>query len=218
MKNRQWIAVLLCVLLSSIFFYSCGSSESNADIAKPDRDTSDDTSSESDAENTDLTPTMKKLLEGNEKCVFDIFIFDFLPADESDLTQPAWEVQSDEFKTFSDLEKYVRSVYCEKEAARLLYGEDEEGSSLYGAINKPLYLDKNGKLYRNSEIINGMGTYDIDWHDYDIKIVSLSDDTCVFEMLTTCSNYDGNGTEVDYALTFTAILEDNEWKLQKHVF
>ena len=161
---------------------------------------------------TDMQEEIVRLAEGNRKCFFSIFMIDFLDVDPSEcIDNRYYKVESDEFQAFPDLEKYVRSIFCENEAARLLYGKLADRNAT------PLYVDLNGILYLDSAEAGGMGYYST-WPDYSFEIISLTDDACEFKMHTTEDPPPEVGDPVPFVLDFKAIVEDGQWKLEKMVY
>jgi hypothetical protein len=160
----------------------------------------------------DLMMDMLKLVEGNKKCIFELFIFDYLQFDgyDSSSDNKFVQVHSDEFPTFADLERYVRYIYCDEESNRLLYGNN----------GNALYLDVDGVLYLNGAMLGGRG-YDVNWDDYKIVIRDQQGDTCDFDLVTT-EDYYGDLNEIvrssEIILPFQALLENNVWKLKEMVY
>jgi len=156
----------------------------------------------------------KKLIEENKKCVFEIFVLGFLPCDDyycmddegNKNENTVVAVHSDEFKSFSELERFTRSVYCQAEADRLLYGEG----------GKALYCDKDGALCTDVALHGGRGYY-VDWDNYAINDLAQGAEACDFEVVTTEENV-FNGSVKEIRLPFKAILENGEWKLAKLVY
>jgi hypothetical protein len=162
-------------------------------------------------EEADLIPVLEKLVEGNKKCLFELFVFGFLPFDGGvDLggDNAVVQVCSDEFATFADLERYVRSIYCVEESNRLLFGTN----------GNALYLDVDGILHINGMMLGGKGYY-VNMDYYEIVIRNQQLDICDFDIITTeedISNYQITITKT--ILSFQALLEDNVWKLTKMVY
>jgi hypothetical protein len=153
----------------------------------------------------ELIVELERLIEGNKKCVFKLFVFECLPFDSYEGgSNTLVQVHSDEFPTFMDLEQYVTSIYCDKESTRLLYGNN----------GKALYLDVNGVLYMDVKMLGGMG-YFVNWDDYGIEIRNLQADICDFDLITT-EDYYGEISEKIFC--FQALLENNTWKLKEMVY
>ena len=158
----------------------------------------------------ELMTDLVRLVEGNKKCVFDLFVLDFLPCDGGGSDSPVVQVHSEEFPTFADLEQYVTSIYCGEESIRLLYGSD----------GNALYLDVDGVLYTDIMMRGGMGYY-VNWDDYEIIIRDVRAETCDFDVITTEDYYGGIDeiiTPSEVVFSFHALLENNIWKLKEMVY
>lgn len=154
--------------------------------------------------------TLETLVDGNIRCVFDIFFLDFLPYEtHEDMgeEEEIWvAVKSEEFATFEALEQYVQSIYCKEEADRLLHGEN--GSAVYA--------DVDGVFSTNIKMHGGMGYYVI-WDDFTIEIVDENGQECNFDVLVKRESPDGQSISDD-RISMKAIFEDGEWKLEKMVY
>jgi hypothetical protein len=158
-----------------------------------------------DVVDSEIMTDLFRLIEGNKKCVFELFVFGFLPSDGYvEGSSPLLQVHSDEFPAFADLAQYVKSIYCEQEATRLLYGHN----------GNALYLDVDGILHTDIMLHGGMGYY-VSWDDYEIIIRDLQEDTCDFDLVTT-EEFDDKITEV--ILSFQVLLENHVWKLKEMVY
>jgi hypothetical protein len=178
-------------------------------VATTENATDDTTESNTvDAKGDTSMEDLIKLVEGNKKCIFELFILDMLPCDGyySGSDNKFVQVRSDEFPTFADLEQYVQSIYCIQEANRLLYGNDGQA----------LYLDIDGVLYTDIRLHAGMGYY-VNWDDYEIVIRNQQVDICDFDMVTTEEDIMNDGVS-EIILSFQAVLENDAWKLKKMVY
>lgn len=160
-----------------------------------------------DMEEVSLMPMLETLVEQNKRCVFEIFVLGCLPCDalEED-GDPILRVRSAEFPAFSDLERYVRSVYCAAEADRLLYGGDGD----------PMYTEVDGNLCIDIRQLAGQGYY-VDWENYKLEILEQGADACRFAVVTSEEDVLA-GTVSEKRLPMGAVLENGEWRLEKLVY
>jgi hypothetical protein len=155
----------------------------------------------------EMITVLAQLVEGNKKCVFDIFVLGFLPSAPYDGGENTIvSVESDEFKTFDELKNYVESIYCETESNRLLYGEN----------GKAVYLESEGVFSTDVSLHGGMGYY-VNWDDYEILVISQDEKECAFEIVTEEENII-DSTTGEKRIQFKAIKENDLWKLEKLVY
>ena len=160
----------------------------------------------------DMQKEIVRLVEGDKRCFFEIFILYVLDIDRSEcIDDRYYKVDSDEFQTFADFEKYIRGIFCEKESDWLLFGKDDDRKV------DPIYIELNGALYLDSTRVVGTGYYST-WPDYSLEIVNLSDDACEFKLHTTEDPPPEIGDPVPMVLDFKAINEGGQWRLEKLVY
>lgn len=150
-------------------------------------------------------PTMNELttlVDGNVNCLENIFIYNYLPFDTEPISDGhIYEVKSDEFSTYSELEEYVNSIYTDDTAESVMNYPCDNGK----------YLDFNGKLCIDSNYICDGEINMLDWTDYDISNVNTYEDNCTFDV--NISIEDINMNMKDCTVTFNAINEDDGWRL-----
>ena len=162
---------------------------------------------------TDMQEEIVRLVEGNKKCVFEIYVIEPLPATSIDnIDNRYYKVDSNDFTTFSDLKEYTSSIFCESEVNRILFCKYPDGTEY-----SPFYLDLNNALFVDADLAFNTPYYST-WPDYSFEIISLTDDACEFKMHTTEDPPPEVGDPVPFVLDFKAIVEDGQWKLEKMVY
>lgn len=206
MKKINTIFVVACALL---WLIAC--TESQSDPASKNQTSSTVQESSTLSANSDtpeptadpqLLETLRTLVDENYVCITSMYEFGRLPHGETgtDLTA---HVLSEEFRSVTDIEDYLKTVYCEAEVNRLMEGDPEEG---------PLYFEKDGVLVMRDDMPYGGGLF-APWTDYEITVKEQDESTCRFEITV---NYEDYGSNEKERYSFTAVYEDT-WKLEKMV-
>lgn len=130
-----------------------------------------------------------------------------LPTDPSaDETQNERLVDRSIFADYASFENYIRSVYCEKEADRLLNDFPMEG------VQK--YFNKDGMLYLDVNYDGGKGYY-VNWENYTVSIDSVDGSSCTFTVTASVEWPADEPQEEPYTVTTTAVLENGSWVLSE---
>lgn len=109
---------------------------------------------------------------------------------------------SDDFKSFDDFSKYVRSIFTEETAEKLL--TDPFGSG-------PVYgVDDTGALGLSSEF-TPVSDSGLSWADVTFLCTPVSDTQC--DVKVTLQDADGKNVEKNVKM----VLENGEWKLSELV-
>lgn len=109
---------------------------------------------------------------------------------------------SDEFKTFDDFSDFVKSIYTEDTAEKLLTDPFGKGA-VYG-------VDDTGGLGLSSDFVPDEGE-SLSWTDVHFLCTPVSDTEC--NVVVTLK--DAAGSDVDKEVTL--LLEDGQWKLSELV-
>lgn len=153
----------------------------------------------------------RQLLDRNIESFSQIFYLQTLPVDTPDGSYGAgiYPVKSDKFKTYADLESFVRNTYIKKEADYLLTNFSNMG---------PQYMDIDGRLHTDKSKEGGIGYY-IDWEDYNIKLKDITDDNMI--VIVTVKELEIGSepiTEKDLDITVKLIKENGKWLLERMVY
>lgn len=160
--------------------------------------------SESD-NGTDIEITeedIRRLVDENYYCITHIFAFAYLEFEYDEWINEAPVAVSDErFKTFQELEDYLRSVYVQEEVDYLLY-EYWDG--------EPLYFEQD-EVFMMKMVMNGGGMF-CGWKDYTIEEINIEGNSCKFVILVQYSE------EIDQTdrYVFQATYNE-EWLLDEMV-
>lgn len=186
----------------------------------------------------------QKLVAGNYR-VLRLFISEGLPhQDEPYGNRPEdgfYTAISDEFKTYEELESYVKSIFTEQEANRILtkmpidpaaaYGTD--GGSGSGSMelyrSRDEYVDASGSGGGTSYVkqsVLGINMsfkpytdYKKPWGSTSIRIVPVSEEECDITIyLGADKDVDLSSVEDTDILHTTMIKENGEWRLAELVF
>lgn len=187
--------------------------ESTAEeISEPDdeessTDESSEESSEAESSESDITEEhLGKLFDENLYCMRSVFDLGSLPyGDEPVQGNNIYKVNSG-FASYDEFESYVRSVYCEAEADRLLYNTPYEGD--------PKYLNVDGELCINQDLEGGKGYY-VDWNNYELEIISSDETACEFTVKGILEEPAETVVQEDYIVHGKAVKENGKWVLEK---
>lgn len=152
----------------------------------------------------------RQLLDRNIEAFSQIFYLQTLPVDTEDGSYRTgiYPVKSDKFKTFADLESFVRDTYVKNEADYLLTDFNNMG---------PQYMDIDGRLYTDKSKEGGVG-YNIDWTDYKVEVKKIT--SGIITLTVTVKEMEftpGPIVQKDLDITVKMIKEDGKWLLEKMV-
>lgn len=152
---------------------------------------------------------LRTLMEENLFCMRHVFTLGTLPHGDVPIQgESVYKVEDDRFQTFTDLEEYVRSVYCTETADMYLYNYPYEG--------EPLYFDADGQLcidiYRSGE----KGYY-VDWTDFGLAIIYADDTVCEFTVTGLAEEPAAEPTYTEYTVNAKAVCENGRWVLEKMI-
>jgi hypothetical protein len=192
-----------CLMFSALFLSSCAT--------KPDTSTESPASTSSPAESVsdsfkkELYQVTGELLKQNYDLFFNIFSIHQLELDipeknAGDAT--IFPVKDDRFKTYSELESYVRSTYISSTADNLLAGG--------------MYVNRDGKLFGDLSKQTGGGYY-VDWNNYEYEVSDIKVDSAIVTIRTTenAPNVEGTDKKTDVTLTGIVVKENGKWLLQE---
>ena len=158
----------------------------------------------------DLESTIRALIEENTYCMMDVFMLNNLPIKgEPQDGVYVYEVDDAKFPTYQAFEDYIKSVYVNTEAVRLLNDYPQEA--------EPLYIDVDGKLYIDTLKSGGVGYY-VSWDDYTVEIKASTDTTCNFVIHTVITEPGDEPVEEAYDVEGSMTLENGVWLLDKMLY
>lgn len=201
--------VILFVLALVMILSVCGCSVKDTESKKDTSSISSDTSSKEEGSKTIPTVIAKELFDRNLKCTLEIFDLSTLDYEEQPVKDSLCPVKDERFKTFADLEEYVKATYVPKTADRLLYEPRFE--------NHKLYQDVDGVFCIDTVVLGGKGYY-VDWKDYDLKIESGDETHCVLKATATIEEPSDNPQKQPYEKTVSATKVDGNWLLDEVVY
>lgn len=205
--------LLVLIFLLLLFLTACSVQENN-DVTSKEDDTSVSQNTQikdnitSNEEDSNMLETLNKLVDDNYICITKLFYFGHLPYGdvEMDGDIPFAKIDSEEFKTYDDIKRFLEGIYVQEEVDRLLNNYFE---------GQPLYFDKDGILYLYLDQASNAGM-PIGWKDYSIEIVDESDDRCVFEVTAEYIEDELRVGDDEGKYTFVAI-NNNGWRLETAV-
>ena len=202
MKNK---IILLTVLSLVVALCLCG-----CNLAGKEGSSSDisNVSSVTSVNETDTAKEMHSLFDENLNCMLNIFELSFLPCEETPFKDTFLKVTDERFKTFADLETYVRNVYVKETAEELLFRERFDGHKLYNNIDGVFAIDQT--------VMGGKGYY-VNWKDYELKIDSLTENECKFTVTATLEEPAEVTEKVPYQKEAVAVKQDGKWLLKNFV-
>lgn len=106
------------------------------------------------------------------------------------------------YKTFEDFSKFIRSIYTDQTAAKLL-------SNPFG--NGPIYADRKGRLGISADFMDGNPTDKslLVWDNGKYTFTLVSETECKIDI--TLKDKDGKDAKIETKM----ILEDGTWKLSE---
>lgn len=120
-----------------------------------------------------------------------------------------YETDSEKFPDYASFESYIRSVYCEAEADRLLYDSPYEGM--------PMYTESEGKLCIDSRFLGSKGYY-VDWTDFSF-VINSSDNNRVSFTLCGKAEYPSDEPVIEeYSVEGAAVYENGGWRLEEMLY
>ena len=185
----------------------------------------------------------QKLVAGNYK-VLRLFISEGLPhKDEPYGNRPEdgfYTAVSDEFKTYEDLESFVRSIFIEQEANRILTNMPLDPAAVYGGVggnagkmelyrSRDEYVDASaagsGTSYVKQSVLGinmsfkPYTDYKKPWGSTSIRIVPVSEEECELTIyLGADKDVDLSSVEDTDILNTKMVKENGEWRLAELVF
>jgi|GEM_PF-826431 len=139
----------------------------------------------------------RTLINANAYFVTDVFHASRLKYDENAFFKKEnvkyYQVKSDKFKTYAELEESVYTIYTDEVAKKLL-----GNPKIYSFIDGIFCIDSS-KTASNA--------YNYDWTDFKIQVKQASDSKCVL----TVTIKDNSGAEKDIEITI--VLINGNWKL-----
>lgn len=206
-QNGKKILSLLMVSVLLFVLCSCGGNAADgSELA--------DTTSENEvisSDNSEITEEMlSDLFKENVYCMVNVFSISHLPYDEETMQDGhICKVSDEKFASFADFESYIRSVYCEAEAERLLYQYPYEDS--------PMYLNVDGVLCIDLNQAGAKGYY-VDWSNCEITIDSVDAERCEFTVKGSIEEPAEVPVQEDYFANGTAVFENGNWVLEKMIY
>lgn len=190
---KKIIAIFISLLMLIITVPGCNQLQTESNNTESDN-----------MEECSMENTMEELVNQNYICITELFYYGNLPYGEIVVENGAAvaEVKSDKYKTLKDIQAFLSRVYTSDEVEKLLNNYMND---------KPLYFEKDGKLYLYVEQSTSAGL-PVPWENFDIIIVSNSDKECKFNAIVRYK-YD---EKAQYEYSFKAIKED-AWKLSSVV-
>lgn len=153
----------------------------------------------------------KMLIEENIYCNM-IFNIKNLPTKEEidyESENYLYETDSEKFPDYVAFEDYIRSVYCEAEADRLLYNCPYEGM--------PRYTELNGKLCIDSRYLGSKGYY-VDWSDFSFMINSSDNNRVSFTLCGKAEYPSDEPVIEEYLVDGVAVYENGGWRLEEMLY
>ena len=194
---------LLLILFVVIFAFSaCSCSVKNTEPKR--QDTSDVSSVVSEKEPETIPLVIAKELFDRNIRVHEVFNLSKLDYEEEPVDGTFCPVKDTRFKTFADLDEYVRATFVKDVADSLL-------------IERGLYKDINGVFCIDISKLEGRGYY-VSWVDYDLEIVKGDKNTCEFTVTGSIEEPSNDPQREPYKKTAKAKNVDGTWLLQELVF
>lgn len=154
---------------------------------------------------------LKMLIKENIYCNM-IFNIKNLPTKEEidyESENYLYETDSEKFPDYAAFEDYIRSVYCEAEADRLLYNCPYEGM--------PRYTELNGKLCIDSRYLGSKGYY-VDWSDFSFTINSSDNNRVSFTLCGKAEYPSDEPVIEEYLVDGAAVYENDGWRLEEMLY
>ncbi|MGN0674663.1 MAG: hypothetical protein ACI4KG_02845 [Oscillospiraceae bacterium] len=153
---------------------------------------------------------IRKLLDENFFCMRSIFGWGNLGyTGEPVQGDNIYRVENDIFADYAEFENYIRSIYCNDEADRLMYNYPYEDSQMY--------LDIDGELCIDINLAGAKGYY-VDWSDCKIIINFVSEDRCEFTAIGSIEEPAEVPVKEEYPVDGAAVLENGKWVLEKAIY
>lgn len=185
------LIVLLLAITMMLCFTACKDDTQTASG-------SDSVKAVSECTETDV----RTLIDKNADCYF-LFYVSPLEIDGGTDSDGYSKAQTSFFASYSELCDFVNTTYVQEKADELLN---------YPSAETPLYIERNGSLYVNSDTVK-LVDYDIIWDDtYTIEFLTNSTTECTFSLTTT--DFDGE----EYTTQGKAINENGEWLLSDMIY
>ncbi len=120
-----------------------------------------------------------------------------------------YESDSEKFPDYASFESYIRSVYCEAEADRLLYNSPYEGM--------PMYTESEGKLCIDSRFLGSKGYY-VDWSDFSFTVNSSENNRVSFTLCGRAEYPSDEPVIEEYLVEGAAVHENGGWRLEEMLY
>ena len=200
------VSLLLLSVLLGLSFSSCSvSSGVSPNVGSDSSSSSSSSSFEEESNLNSLTDDrIKELVENNLNCLFNVFELSSLPVQGEPLHDNVYQVEESKFSSYSAFESYIRDVYIEDEADRLLYNYPMEG--------KAKYFDEDGKLCVDMELDGGKGYY-VDWGNYTFERILTSTNRCDLVLHALIEEPADEPVAEEYEVTVTVLYQDGKWLL-----
>lgn len=152
---------------------------------------------------TELDRIARNLLDRNYD-VLRIYLLAILPLEgvpmEPKPGEHIFPVKDDRFKTFADLEAFIRSTYVKEQADAVL--------------NDGRYMDVDGRLHGDLHMYGGMG-YFTDWVNYRLTLSEVTPDSAFITMKT--GSHTGIGPD-EIILTVSMKQVNGQWLLERMIY
>ena len=153
---------------------------------------------------------IRNLVDENTYCLRNLYgATSLYPVGDPVQDDHIYKADTDRFADYAEFESYIRSVFCTKEAERLLFNSPYEG--------QPMYLNIDGMLCVDTYLAGAKGYY-VDWSDYRLEIVSTDSDRCEFIATAQVEWPADEPVKEDYPVNGVVVCENGEWRLEKLLF
>lgn len=153
---------------------------------------------------------IRNLVDENTYCLRNLYgATSLYPVGDPVQDDHIYKADTDRFADYAEFESYIRSVFCTKEAERLLFNSPYEG--------QPMYLNIDGMLCVDTYLAGAKGYY-VDWSDYRVEIVSADDSRCEFIVTGQIEEPAEIPVKEDYPVNAAAVYENGGWRLEKLIF
>ena len=153
---------------------------------------------------------IRNLVDENTYCLRNLYgATSLYPVGDPVQDDHIYKADTDRFADYAEFESYIRSVFCTKEAERLLFNSPYEG--------QPMYLNIDGMLCVDTYLAGAKGYY-VDWSDYRVEIVSADSGRCEFIVTGQIEEPAEFPVKEDYPINGAVVFENGGWHLEKLIF
>ena len=148
----------------------------------------------------DICLNAGRLIEANKDVFYNIFGLAMLPLElPENITgeETLFPVKDNRFRTFTDLDNYIRGIYVKSEADALM------GSGVY--------IDKDGSLYGDMSKAAGMGYY-VDWSNYSFYVDEITEKSATINIYVTDDSPAG---KEEKTIEVKMLKENDLWLLER---